>query len=126
MLGTNDLLQEREATAPDMALRMKHFLETIVNTAASWETSPKLLLLAPPQMQRGAWVNEEKTLRESQKLGEEYRKVAETLCILFVDTGKWEIPLTFDGVHLSEEGHRKFAQELIAYKNEIDRKGSIV
>jgi lysophospholipase L1-like esterase len=117
MLGTNDLLQGGETTASDVALRMKHFLETIINTSAVQEEKLALLLLAPPNMQRGAWVNEEKLVRESRKLGAEYRKIAEKLGIPFVNTGKWKISLTFDGVHISEEGHRTFAQELIAWYN---------
>jgi lysophospholipase L1-like esterase len=106
MLGTNDLLQGRNVTAPDVALRMKAFLESLMDTGRN------LLLIAPPKMQPGAWVAEERLVRESQKLGVEYRKVAEELGIRFVDAGQWEIALTFDGVHFSEEGHRMFAQEI--------------
>jgi lysophospholipase L1-like esterase len=105
MLGTNDLLQGRDATASDVALRMQHFLEAF--------REEHLLLIAPPRMQPGAWVDEERLLRESQKLGGEYRKVAKALNLPFVDAGKWEIPLTFDGVHFSEEGHRLFAEKIL-------------
>jgi lysophospholipase L1-like esterase len=63
-------------------------------------------------MRPGAWVNEARLLEESHKLGPEYRKVAEAFGIGFADAGQWEIALTFDGVHFSEEGHRKFAREM--------------
>ena len=31
---------------------------------------------------------------------------------VFADAGEWDIELTFDGVHFSEEGHKSFAQKL--------------
>jgi lysophospholipase L1-like esterase len=106
MLGTNDLLQGRAATAQEAAQRMKRFLEVLADTKID------LLLIAPPYMRPGAWVNEARLLEESHKLGPEYRKVAESFGIGFADAGQWEIALTFDGVHFSEEGHRKFAREM--------------
>jgi lysophospholipase L1-like esterase len=118
MLGTNDLLMGSETTAANVAVRMKHFLEAIINATAASERSRNLLLIAPPKMKRGAWVEEERLVIESQKLGEEYRKVAETLGIRFADAGKWEIPLAFDGVHFLEEGHRIFAGKMEEYLQE--------
>jgi lysophospholipase L1-like esterase len=112
MLGTNDLLQQRNPSAPKVAGKMKNFLEVIMNTEAFWAEEFKLLLIAPPKFRQGAWVNEEALVTESQKLGEEYEKVAKKLGISFVDAGKWEIPLTFDGVHFSEEGHKNFGRKI--------------
>ena len=31
---------------------------------------------------------------------------------LFIDTAAWELPMSFDRVHLSEEGHRLMAERL--------------
>ena len=31
----------------------------------------------------------------------------------FVNTGEWNIPMGFDGVHFSEEGHRIFADRML-------------
>lgn len=63
-------------------------------------------------MEYGAWVDEERLYLESRRLGEEYRKVAERMGIEFTDAGKWEIPVVYDGVHFSEEGHHIFAQKI--------------
>ena len=30
----------------------------------------------------------------------------------FADAGEWEIPLSYDGIHLSEDGHRRFAEHM--------------
>lgn len=114
MLGTNDLLQEPGFTAEDAAIRMENFLRKLCETEAVKSGRLRLWLLSPPCMKRGAWVEEERICRESERLGREYQKAAERLEIKFTDTGKWEIPLLFDGVHFSEEGHRKFADRIAA------------
>ena len=35
--------------------------------------------------------------------------------VKFADARNWNIPLPFDGVHFTEEGHRIFAQRLYEY-----------
>ena len=104
MLGGNDLLQGADAKLTTQ--RMEGFL--------SWLPVPlnRVLLVAPPPMQPGAWVFEDRLLKESQKLAGEYQIMANKLGIWFADSSKWKIPLTFDGAHFTEEGHRAFAREL--------------
>ena len=63
-------------------------------------------------MKRGAWVPTEELVSESNNLAAEYQLLAEKLSIPFVDTRHWNIELTFDGVHFSEEGHHAFAENL--------------
>ena len=104
MLGTNDLLQG--ATAKEAAMRMEAFLTT------SLPYCKKILLVAPPPMKRGAWVPTDELVSESIHLVEEYKRLAEKLSISFVDTRGWNIDLTFDGVHFTEEGHHTFAVNL--------------
>ena len=53
-------------------------------------------------------------MTESQKIGELYGALAEQLGIKCINCGKWELPLLYDGVHLSEEGHTEFVEYLIA------------
>ena len=104
MLGTNDLLQG--ASAEEAAARMAHFLESMRPHC------PQLLLVSPPPMKRGAWVENDQLVTESIRLSAEYRRLAQRLHIPFVDTGDWNIPLAFDGVHFTEEGNRIFAEKL--------------
>lgn len=113
MLGTNDLLQEQEAGAAAAARRMENFLQKLRENAAVSEGRILLWLVSPPVMRRGAWVTEERICRESEKLGDAYRKIAEEMGIKFTDAGKWEIPVLFDGVHFSQEGHREFAWKIL-------------
>lgn len=112
MLGTNDLLQERQFTAEDTAHRMELFLQKLMAEPAVSSGKIRLHLLAPARMEYGAWVDEERLYQESRQLGEEYKKVAERLGIGFTDAGKWDIPVVYDGVHFSEKGHHIFAQNI--------------
>ena len=104
MLGTNDLLQR--ATAKETAARMEVFLNQLLPHCKH------LLLVAPPPIKRGAWVPTDDLVTESIQLAEEYKLLAEKLNIPFVDTQHWNIELTFDGVHFTEDGHHVFAENL--------------
>jgi len=102
MLGTNDLLQG--CSAEEAAERMHDFLSSLPND--------KLLLIAPVPLVRGEWVGDDELISESKRLAEACRGVAEELGIAFTNTADWGIPLCFDGVHFTEEGHRIFAEKL--------------
>ncbi len=106
MLGTNDLLQG--ASAKEVAARMETFLKQLLPHCK------RILLIAPPPMKRGAWVDMDALVSESIQLTEEYKELAEELRIPFVDTQGWNIDLAFDGVHFSEAGHHTFAEKLWA------------
>lgn len=105
MLGTNDLLQG--ATAEETTRRMGDFLGKLSID------SRKILLIAPPPLKRGEWVSDDQLVRESLALCSLYRHLAEEKNILFADAGEWNVPLAFDGVHITEEGNRIFAENLL-------------
>jgi len=107
MLGTNDLLQG--ASAEDACEKMKLFLESLTLARN------KILLMAPPPMKFGQWVQDRKLIDDSITLAKHYKGLAARLGILFADAGNWNIPLAYDGVHLTGEGHRAFAQGLLEY-----------
>ena len=106
MLGTNDILNG--ASAEKTTQRMEQLLQYIVPGL----DDTKLLLVAPPLIQLGAWVQEERLLTESQRLSECYCNLAEKLGVVFADASAWNIPLAFDGVHFTQEGHAAFAEKL--------------
>lgn len=104
MLGTNDLL---EGASPDAAARrMEQFLAG-VNLGRD-----RLLLIAPPPVEPGAWVQEESLPAASAQLARSYRELAARLGIRFADAGAWGVTLAYDGVHFTPEGHRAFAAGL--------------
>lgn len=108
MLGTNDLLQG--CSSKETAERMYGFLEPM--------PADKLLLISPPPLRRGEWVEADELILESARLAEAYRTLAAELHIAFADASLWNIPLCFDGVHFTEEGHRLFAVGLYRYIKE--------
>jgi len=112
MLGTNDLLQ---LWSPEAACeKMERFLESLALDRK------KILLIAPPPMKFGEWVLDQELIDDSIALAKYCKPLAKRLGILFADAGKWNVPLTYDGVHLTEEGHRAFADGLFTYLNKGD------
>ena len=105
MLGTNDLLQGR---SPEQAAeRLERFLSGI-----SLDRS-KILVIAPPPMTLGAWVPSQQLIDDSHAFAQLCQTLAEQLGIHFADAGKWDIPLAYDGVHFTEQGHKTFAAGLL-------------
>ena len=104
MLGGNDLLQGNCVEA--VAQRMELFLGRIPLDKS------KIVLIGPPRMKPGAWITDNRLLEECVRLNAAYREVAEKSGIRFVDATDWDIEVTFDGVHYSEQGHQTFAKNL--------------
>lgn len=105
MLGTNDLLQGR---SPEQATeRLERFLAGI-----SLDRS-KIMLIAPPPVTLGTWVPSPQLIEESRTFARLCQPLAERLGIRFADAGKWDIPLAYDGVHFTEQGHKAFAAGLL-------------
>ena len=105
MLGTNDLLQGR---SPEQATEwLERFLSDI-----SLDRS-KILLIAPPPMALGVWVPSQRLIDDSHSFAQLCENLSERMGIRLVDAGKWNISLTYDGVHFTEQGHRAFAARLL-------------
>ena len=107
MLGSNDLLQCPGLTAESCGERMERFLSALLVEA---QASLKILLVAPPPMQPGVWVNDPRIIETSRRLAGSYEVTAHQLGIAFADAGTWGVELAYDGVHFSEEGHQAFAK----------------
>lgn len=107
MLGTNDLLC---GSSPEEAAgRMERFLNRLTMDRE------KILLIAPPPMQRGEWVEDQKLIDSSRALTAEYETLAKHIGIHFADAGTWGVAIAHDGVHFTEEGHKAFAEGLRQY-----------
>lgn len=109
MLGTNDVVSG--ASARETAERMKALLDRVPKGI-------RLFIIAPPSVRKGVWVEDENIIGESALLGGLYRALAQERGIAFAD-GEG-LPISYDGVHLSEEGNRVLASKLYEYmKNNI-------
>ena len=105
MLGTNDLLQGR---SPEQAAeRLERFLSGIPLDRS------KILVIAPPPVKRGAWVPGQQLIDDSHTFAQLCQTLAAQMGIRFADAGRWDVPLAYDGVHFTEQGHRTFAAGLL-------------
>ena len=109
MLGTNDLLEGR--SAEEVSTRMENYLKELL------KTRKPILLVAPPPLKTGVWVENESQIAESRKLGVLYKDICEHLHIDYVNAGDWNVELAFDGVHLTANGHAVFAKGLEEHFN---------
>ena len=107
MLGTNDLLQGNSVEV--VTARMERFLTSIPLDKS------QILLIAPPPMKLGEWVPTQDLIESSKALARCYRSLSQRLGVRIADAGEWNVPLAFDGVHFTQEGHRAFALELTNY-----------
>ena len=74
-------------------------------------------------MRPGQWTDAH-IQSESARLGPCMETMLHELCrekqlsprkLFFADAGLWNLPVTFDGVHLTEDGHRLFAEKISAF-----------
>ena len=107
MLGTNDLLQGREPS--NICRSMEIFLRDLPISRN------KILLVSPPHMRHGTWVTDPRLTQLSAQMTECFRALALPLGIFFADADRWNIPIAYDGIHFTEEGHRIFSEEIIQY-----------
>ena len=100
MLGTNDILQG--ANPERCAGRMKALLEQVR------EKAPPLsvLVLSPPRIDLPG------VQAPLEELTAGLRQAAEEAGAAFADCREWPIPLAFDGIHFTREGHALFARYL--------------
>ena len=104
MLGTNDLLQ---LDTPEAAAeRMEVFL--------SGGDCKKQIVIAPPPMVPGEWVQDEELISDSLRLATLYEALCSRLGVRFLNAGEWNVPLAYDGVHFTREGQAVFAEGLFA------------
>ena len=119
MYGTNDVLQED--SAQKTGERMAQFLSFARRSA---DGTP-LLLVAPPPLSYGDWVQDAAIIEESRRLSGVYRRIADTQKVLFADAGAWAVSLAFDGVHFTPEGHEAFFRGLVQSLKETKGEGGI-
>lgn len=104
LLGTNDILMGRspETVAADM--------ETLLKRLKKDWPELRVILLSPPPVGIPGY--------SMDSVAGRYEKLAAELGIEYADTQRWDLPLAFDGVHLSEAGHRRFAEHVTQILNQ--------
>ena len=109
MLGSNDLFVGTSLV--QISEKMTSFAQMVKDAAPESD----IILVSPPSMQYGDWVQSQELIKRSSELGSVYRAIADTLAIRFADAEEWHVSLTYDGVHFSEDGHRAFAAGILPF-----------
>lgn len=114
MLGSNDYLGMRIPDAAAVALKMERALVRIrEHLDREGADEAEILLIAPPAMYIAAGEGLAFIDTTDGSLSAAYKSAAARLGCRFVDTLPWDVPLAFDGVHFSEEGHAVFAERMV-------------
>jgi len=120
MLGTNDLLNMSEPDADVVAEKIRDFIERQLNRTEFIDNKTSFLLIAPP----GILPHMDETLEEAEaqrkRLATELDIIAQEFGIYFADASEWDLDLSFDGIHLSAEGHAEFARHMEEILTGID------
>ena len=111
MLGTNDILLTSHPDAEAAVSTMEQLLLWL-------KEKPFITLIIGPVPIADDMEELRRYHEESIRLNEGYKALCERFGISFVDAAEWGISLTFDGVHFSEEGCRKFAARMIGVISE--------
>ncbi|MBQ9827144.1 MAG: lipase [Lachnospiraceae bacterium] len=114
MLGTNDLLVSMYPDPAKVGERMRNALMRISEKVAP----ERIMVIAPPLIRMPAENGWPAVDTSDGSLSRALRDAAGDAGCLFLDSVPWDSPLAFDGVHLSEDGHRVFAEHLISWFKE--------
>lgn len=116
MLGTNDTKLRYGVNAVEIGYGMDEILLQIEDTCRRKNQNPEKIIIAPAELySKKEWVEfSEESCRKVKQLTNEYRKIAELHNAKFLS-----VPEIFnvdcigcDGIHFTEEGHRRLADEL--------------
>lgn len=113
MLGTNDILLTMDPDADIAIEKMRRFLEFLT----AQKDPSDILVIAPPHI-GGAHIRDplyQQYYQESKRMNAGFMELAQSFQVNFVDAGAWEVEMSADQVHLSENGHRQFADRLGKY-----------
>jgi lysophospholipase L1-like esterase len=107
MLGTNDILLTYNPDAKQAAIKMERVLEYVTQNFKG-----KFIMIAPPYIE--AIESELQRYKDaSVEMNQLFMELAEKYGIVAFDASKWDIPMGYDGVHFSIEGHKLFAEKLM-------------
>ncbi len=120
MLGTNDLLNMSEPDADIVASKLRDFIERQLNRTEFIDNKTGFLLISPPLILPHMEENLEEVEAQRKRLATELDIIAQEFGVFYANAGEWDLDLTFDGIHLSAEGHEQFAEHIENILRNID------
>ena len=112
MLGTNDIFRIWEPDAEKVTSRLRNLFANVPELRRWVGGERRVLLLAPPPLVLPDTAENAAYLRTAEGLSEAYAAFAQEYGLDFFDVAAIAPRMAFDGVHLSEEGHRQLAEVL--------------
>ena len=107
MLGTNDVLLTNNPNASQAANKMAQVLDYVKDNFKG-----RFIIIAPPYIEASA--PDLQIYKEaSVEMNRLFMELAEKYGIVAFDASTWNIPMGYDGVHFSIEGHKRFAEMLL-------------
>ena len=114
MLGTNDILNSYGECVSAIIQNMEEFCMNIENALRAQNKSGVLQsiisIIGPPPITIPDFPAESMAM-----LWAGYREIAEKHGWRYIDTRNWNLSMAYDGIHLSEDGHRTFAEKMSEY-----------
>ena len=115
MLGSNDCKERFGCDPYSIACGLTRVLDAIIfSRSGRRESSPKIMLIAPPWMLEGGDFPGigEGAVEKSKALSEYFFQVAQDYGCIFIDGENIHSASEIDGLHLDKEGHKAFAEKL--------------
>lgn len=112
MLGTNDLLNMSDPDADTVATKIRDFIERQLNRTEFIDNKTGFLLIASPMILPHMDESLEEVEAQRRRLATELDIIAQELGIFFANAGEWDLDLSFDGVHMTADGHKVFAEHM--------------
>jgi len=103
MLGSNDILNICDDHVATVGKRMSAYIEHLKDKYSS-----RVILICPPVISAFG-PDLDCTCKQIFRL---FKETASEKQIEFLDTNEWDIPIGYDGVHFTEEGHRIMSERL--------------
>ncbi|MCQ2558445.1 MAG: GDSL-type esterase/lipase family protein [Oscillospiraceae bacterium] len=106
MLGTNDIINSAIPNTQKIAARMENFVRML----QAAEPSARILIIAPPGIEGYGLT----VFQNTVSLADRYRRMARNLGIEYADATEWNLKFAYDGIHLTPEANRVFAEKVAA------------
>ena len=120
VLGTNDLLGMATPNSDVVTRRLRDFVERELQRAEFRDNKTRIFVVAPPMILSNMDDFLAECEAQRRRMATQFDMIAQEFGLYFADAGRWDLEMAFDGIHLSEEGHRQYAAHMIDEMNKID------
>ena len=125
MLGTNDLLNQWEPDTYEIESNMETFCGKVSEVFKEQAEPADCYIITPPKLMLSG-SDGDKYNAEMSMLCDKYTKLAEKVGWKFIDTRGVELSMAFDGIHLTENGHKAlakvFAEQIFEGRDKSDER----